>query len=130
MKSNKISGNRFGQNFLEFRRRELERFLLRVTSHPILRTSKYVQIFLETKDDSKFITVKEDEKQKNNSGFFSRFAKAMVSSPAVETDSWFAAKTEYISKLHSCLESLSNSAQAVNNYHQGLFCGFFYQNHL
>lgn len=118
MKTNKISGNRFGHNFLEYRRRELERFLVRVTAHPILRTSKYVQLFLETKDNSKFVSAKVDEKPKSSPGFFSRITKAMVSSGGVETDNWFAQKTEYISKLHLNLENLSNTAQVVNQHHE------------
>ena len=78
MKTNVISGNRFSRQFLEYRRRELERFLIRVTSHPILCTSKFVQLFLETEDNSKFVSVKDDEKPKSG-GFFSRITKGFFS---------------------------------------------------
>ena len=116
MKTNKISGNRFSSQFLEYRTRELERFLNRVSQHHILRTSKALQLFLETSDTSKFVTVKADEKQKSG-GFFSRITKALGSTSGAEIDPWFTQKTVYISQLKTNLESLSVASQNVNQYH-------------
>jgi hypothetical protein len=50
LQTNKISGNRFEQNFVEYRRKELQRFLTRVSEHPTLCTSKYLQLFLESEN--------------------------------------------------------------------------------
>src|SRR3990167_9477473 len=69
LQTNKFSGNAFSQNLLEFRRFELEKFLQRVASHPILSISKYLQLFLETQDNSKFTSAKVEDKPKT--GFFS-----------------------------------------------------------
>jgi hypothetical protein len=44
------AGSRFSDAHLEYRSRELERFVRRVTSHPVLCISKTLQQFLETED--------------------------------------------------------------------------------
>lgn len=48
----KVSGADFTAEFIESRRRQLEVFLRRVTSHPELNHSEAVQVFLEASDEA------------------------------------------------------------------------------
>jgi len=121
LRTNKISGNPFSTQFLEYRRRELQRFLMRVSSHPILSTSKLLQIFLETEDKSKFVTAKEEKPKNTSGGFFSMLTKAVtVSGPTAgtEVDPWFAEKSKYVASLKQHLETLAMTATTVTQYHQ------------
>ncbi|KAJ1970418.1 intercellular trafficking and secretion, partial [Dimargaris xerosporica] len=45
-----ITGDRFGPEFVAKRQASLERFLVRVAHHPVLRTSHYFIVFLEARD--------------------------------------------------------------------------------
>jgi len=121
--TNKISGNRFSQTFLEYRRRELERFLTRVVSHPSLCTSKYLQLFLETQDSSKFVEVIQEEKPASSGRFFSSIiSKATAvtgfgSTVGTEVDSWFSEKSAFISNIKLRLDTLISTSQQVTQLH-------------
>jgi len=118
--TNKISGNRFSQAFVEYRRKELERFLGRVSSHPVLSTSKYLQLFLETKDPSKFESVVQVDKP-GASGFFSSIISKATQVTALvvahEVDPWFAEKASFIANLKQRLDVLITTSQSVTQHH-------------
>jgi len=113
--------NRFNAEFIEHRRRELERFLLRIASHPVLVESRVLQNFLE----SESLNTNKKEQSSNSTssssgGFFSLIgavsntAKNTVESiqhlntftSVSEPDQWFDAKKNYIVALETNLHSL------------------------
>jgi len=106
--------DRFSPDFIEFRRRELEKFLKRVTSHPILSTSSHLRTFLEAPDSE----MQEVKITQQSSGFMTQMTnffgvKVMNSlAPAIEVDMWFDTKTRYINSLEIQLTALSNGLNA------------------
>jgi len=106
--------DRFSPDFMEFRRRELEKFLKRTVSHPLLSGSSHLQTFLEAHDSE----MQEAKISQQSSGFMTQMSnffgvKVMNSlAPAIEIDMWFDGKTRYINSLEVQLISLANSISA------------------
>jgi len=102
---------KFSPEFIEFRRRELEKFLKRVVAHPVLVTSQHLQIFLEAPDSAMQeakVTHQTGGLLNSVTNFFG--VKVMNSlAPAIEVDMWFDGKTRYIANLESSLLHLANS---------------------
>lgn len=107
--------NRFNAEFVEFRRRELERFLFRLVSHPVLIKSPWLQMFLETEN----LVQKEVPKpveEKKQTGFFSSLVGNSFSGGFTsqnEPDQWFDAKKNYIIALENQLNALAKSANML-----------------
>lgn len=115
LQTNKISGNRFSERFLEFRRRELQKFLSRVVSHPSLCTSQSLQLFLE-EEDSAVLTASREDETASKGGFLSflgKGMKAMAQLIGTEVDPWFTEKTQYIENLNTRLELVATAAAAT-----------------
>lgn len=74
---------RFSSEFVESRRRALEKYLERISKHPELSTSEHFVTFLQT-DDASFAKLKEDSKA----------AKPALSSTAAK---WLENKVQSIS---------------------------------
>ena len=113
---------------MEFRKKELEKFLQRVTSHPILCTSAQLQQFFEFPTDvcckisSLTVqgqaplksTIKKDQQQSTSSGnsgilsFFGNSIENISSSFAEKSDpdQWFDAKKNYVNVLENQLVAL------------------------
>jgi len=110
-----IIQDRFGSDFIETRRKELERFLKRITSHPILCVSKHLQTFLES-NEADFQAAKT---QKEGGGgvwesFFGASKKIASNittsiSGVTEVDPWFEEKTKYFNLLETHLSQLYNT---------------------
>jgi len=95
--------NRFSAEFIEFRRRELEKFLYRIVSHPVLVQSPSLQAFLEAENSenlalsSKPQATKKEQEGKSGGGFLSMLGSSIetISSnfnSQSEPDHWFDAK--------------------------------------
>eukprot|EP01095_Lingulamoeba_sp_RSL-Kostka_P009556 TRINITY_DN3322_c1_g2_i2.p1 TRINITY_DN3322_c1_g2~~TRINITY_DN3322_c1_g2_i2.p1 ORF type:complete len:571 (+),score=212.34 TRINITY_DN3322_c1_g2_i2:36-1748(+) len=116
IQTNKLFGNdRLSSAFTEYRKRELERFLKRISNHPTLCTSKYLQLFLETTDSAELVSIKSETKQASSS--WGSFFKKIGSGSATEIDPWFTEKTNYVSDLLQKLEFVAKSATNVIQKH-------------
>jgi len=96
---------------VEFRRRELEKFLRRVVDHPLLSTSSHLQLFLEAPESE----LQDAKVYQQPPGIASQVAtffgmKLQTSlAPPVETDAFFISKTKYISSLETHIENVANA---------------------
>eukprot|EP01112_Ceratiomyxa_fruticulosa_P008422 TRINITY_DN2183_c0_g1_i1.p1 TRINITY_DN2183_c0_g1~~TRINITY_DN2183_c0_g1_i1.p1 ORF type:complete len:536 (+),score=135.56 TRINITY_DN2183_c0_g1_i1:431-2038(+) len=121
--------SRFSTEFIEYRRKELEKFLNRVARHPRLYLSSSFRVFLEADDDAFALAktqskktgkpetaVEEDngesvtispaaEKRKGGGGFSSFFGGFSTSSNK-EVDQWFDARKAYLAQLEAQLNNL------------------------
>mmetsp|Transcript_22651 Transcript_22651/g.31533 ORF Transcript_22651/g.31533 Transcript_22651/m.31533 type:complete len:429 (+) Transcript_22651:73-1359(+) len=115
--------NRFNPEFMEFRKKELEKFLQRVTSHHVLCTSPQLQQFFEFPTDGQAplkSTIKKDQQQSAtgaNSGILSFFGNSIENissgfSDKSDPDQWFDAKKNYVNGLENQLTALE---KVVNN---------------
>lgn len=114
--------NRFNPEFMEFRKKELEKFLQRVTSHHVLCTSPQLQQFFEFPTDGQAplkSTIKKDQQQptNGNSGILSFFGNSIENissgfSDKPDPDQWFDAKKNYVTGLENQLTALE---KVVNN---------------
>jgi len=107
----------FNSEVLEYRRRELEKFLVRVLSHHTLCKSKDLMAFLRHHNEA-LTSLKEKEQPQQSSGFFSILGSSIsnqiesISSQVwsqKEPDQWFEAKKE----LHFCFrKSIDESCKS------------------
>lgn len=118
--------NKFEENLLAYRARELRRFLRRVAIHPVLRNSTQLQAFLS--EDQEFeqrkTTASATTAQKAGGmfgGFFGNVKKAVVSAaptavtggPVEEKDEWFREKTAYITAVGLGLTSAGKTFHSL-----------------
>eukprot|EP01117_Protostelium_nocturnum_P011715 TRINITY_DN4266_c0_g1_i1.p1 TRINITY_DN4266_c0_g1~~TRINITY_DN4266_c0_g1_i1.p1 ORF type:complete len:441 (-),score=188.19 TRINITY_DN4266_c0_g1_i1:62-1384(-) len=109
--------NRFNTEFVEYRRKELERFLKRVVAHPNLSQSIDLQAFFEAeRGESTLKKAVEKEKRESNdpapsSGgkFFSFLGAAATSAPPSDPDQWFDSKRHYITSLENHFQILNKN---------------------
>jgi len=118
--------NRFSAEFVEYRRKELERFMKRVLNHPILKDSKSIPLFLHSTDAelqgyrSKGVPQEEKPKAANKKGFFATFT-ASISSVTntltgvelTETDPWFDKHKTYLNNLEQQLQLLGDRSESA-----------------
>jgi len=126
------AGSRFSEALLEYRSRELERFVRRVTSHPVLCTSKYLQHFLESEESAELQGLKplEEDPAKatstsssSGSGFFGMLGRGIGitgPAPATEVDQWFDLKANYLLGLQNELQAVSRGSATVISKHAGM----------
>ena len=119
---NKI--NKFEATLLAYRTRELQRFLRRMASHPVLRNSTQLQAFFC--EDSEF----EDRKLKNSatvankagtvfSGIFGNVKKAVVASVPSITGGAAQERDDLVKQKIAYVEALSQSlTAAAKSFHQ------------
>jgi len=120
LKKTVIPIDRFSVDFLEYRRRELEKFLKRAVEHPLLSQSRHLQLFLEAPEtelgDAK--TVQQPPGMASQFASFFGMKITNTLSPPVEMDPWFQSKTRYINTLEIQLNGLAthfNNLLVKNN---------------
>jgi len=95
--------NRFNAEFVEYRRRELERFLKRVVDHHHLSQSADLQNFFESE---------KSEKESAGGSKILSFLSGASASPAGNTqdvDPWFDSKKNYIGSLETHFQMLTKN---------------------
>eukprot|EP00033_Pygsuia_biforma_P001428 GCRY01001612.1.p1 GENE.GCRY01001612.1~~GCRY01001612.1.p1 ORF type:complete len:431 (+),score=88.28 GCRY01001612.1:173-1465(+) len=103
----KVAVGRFHEAVVEARRRELERFLDKVTFHPSLKEDVSLRLFLQTTND---------EEIGNNGGFgkaFSNFTQHISKgvdklTTTVQVDDWTFERKNYLNELRFTLNELEN----------------------
>jgi sorting nexin-1/2 len=113
--------NRFNAEFLEFRRRELERFLHRISVHPVLSHSPELHKFLESTEplsDTPKSPPTKKEGGGSSSGLFSFLGTSIESISSnfgaqSEPDQWFDAKKNYFNSLESHLTALAKATSQI-----------------
>jgi sorting nexin-1/2 len=122
--------NTFDDDFLEGRRFELERFLVRCSQHPALYTSSDFQLFLEASE----ATLKKARSDKpaqswglKIASWLSSSASAMAASAApeqfgapVELDPWFGSQAAYVQQMQKALSKVEGSAGRLVSRHLAL----------
>jgi len=117
--------NRFNLDFIEYRRKELQKFLARIIDHPVLSKSSQFHLFLTTSNGESLKSQVSGTK-KEQTGLLSLFGSKIPSSlsnpienlsnfaftPQKEPDQWFDAKKNYINALETQLSAL---ARATND---------------
>jgi len=115
--------NRFNPDFIEYRRKELERFLRRVASHPVLQTSELLKAFLEL-SDSEFAQFKEGPKKEKKGLVASLTDKigvsVTISGVPVEVDNWYTAQKSYVQVLDNNLQTLLKRSSTISNKHKDM----------
>jgi len=113
--------NRFNTEFLENRRRELERFLQRIVDHPVLIQSTELQTFLESSESlsTPKVPAVQPRKESTSSSLFSFLGSSIESISNLNTiqnepDQWFDAKRNYINALDSHLNSIVKSINQIS----------------
>jgi len=114
--------NRFSIEFMEYRRKELEKFLCRLSAHQVLSESPQIRLFLESENietsiESKSVDSSGSTGVSSSGRFFSLIGSSIESisnnfTQQNEPDPWFDAKKNYILSLENQLNSL---ARIVNN---------------
>jgi len=110
--------NRFNTEFLEYRRRELEKFLQRIIVHPVLSESVELQTFLESAEILS-APPKAPPKKESSSGLFSFLGSSIEtisnlnSTAQNEPDQWFDAKKNYIIALENHLIALGKATSQI-----------------
>eukprot|EP01104_Vermistella_antarctica_P014363 TRINITY_DN44_c0_g1_i1.p1 TRINITY_DN44_c0_g1~~TRINITY_DN44_c0_g1_i1.p1 ORF type:complete len:493 (+),score=198.67 TRINITY_DN44_c0_g1_i1:26-1480(+) len=113
--------SKFVPEFVEYRRRELERFLRRVAAHRVLCKAKSLQVFLEATEEE-LNAVKNQESSQGGgiaSSITGWFGKK-ISNPfgnAEEVDEWFSAKEQYLGALEIQFTTLTKSTNALAKSH-------------
>lgn len=110
-----IIQNRFDPQFIEARRRELGKFLTRLADHPVLAASEVLQTFLES-DAEEFSAAKTKKPPATvTKKVFSWMSSTVTQqlSPAVEVDTWFGDKKQYLQDLESALEACLKTSGTV-----------------
>eukprot|EP01116_Phalansterium_solitarium_P023346 TRINITY_DN8118_c0_g1_i1.p1 TRINITY_DN8118_c0_g1~~TRINITY_DN8118_c0_g1_i1.p1 ORF type:complete len:443 (+),score=212.65 TRINITY_DN8118_c0_g1_i1:88-1329(+) len=124
--------NRFSAEFVEYRRRELERFLQRVLSHPVLRTSTALPVFFEAHSSEALAAWQSrpasrdvpDAKEKSGGGMLSSLSSSLfghtlstVVGPAgftvKEPDPQFEARKAALLQQESAIDRLNSKLGAV-----------------
>eukprot|EP01125_Pyxidicula_operculata_P016686 TRINITY_DN5771_c0_g6_i1.p1 TRINITY_DN5771_c0_g6~~TRINITY_DN5771_c0_g6_i1.p1 ORF type:complete len:408 (+),score=110.34 TRINITY_DN5771_c0_g6_i1:1206-2429(+) len=123
--------NRFSSEFVEYRRKELQRFLKRVLNNPVLSKSAALAPFL-SESEPEFQKVRSsgvtqnktpsaEKEKKGISGFFSSLSKqfdqtittvssAMKNVELTEVDPWFSSSKSYVSHMAADLDKLQNDS--------------------
>jgi len=106
--------NRFNTEFIEYRRRELERFLHRVVGHPILSQSLEFITFLESTEPLVSKGSNKKQQKPSNSRILSFIGSSIETistnfNAQSEPDQWFDAKRNYINSLENHLNTLAKS---------------------
>jgi len=96
---------------VEYRRRELEKFLKRTVEHPLLCFSSHLQTFLEGPE----LQLTESKTTQQPPGLADKFAnffgmKIQTSlSPPIEVDPWFQSKIRYVNALETQVNMLAGN---------------------
>jgi len=111
-----LSGN-FEESLMAFRARELQRFLQRVLSHPVMAEDEAVQIFI-TANESDFAARRNRKEGKTN--FFTMMKQKAVNlatSSKVDNDPepWFTEKADDILKREVTLTQMAQTGQKMIN---------------
>lgn len=116
--------DRFSTDFIESRRKELERFLKHVVSHPALNNSKTLQVFLEA-SEAELQTAKNPPATGSVWGSLFGASKKIATNIStslgghVEIDPWFEQKTKYFNSLETDLFQLTNTVvNTVRKYYE------------
>jgi len=121
--------NRFNSEFVEYRRRELERFLARVVEHPVLQASSVLQSFLQSESPQNEATMSSEVVKKDHSstaGLFSFLGSSLDSISAInltaqaDPDQWFDAKRNYVLALESQLLAFSKAMNTLTRHRKEL----------
>ncbi|PRP73193.1 vacuolar protein sorting-associated protein vps5 [Planoprotostelium fungivorum] len=108
--------NRFNSEFVEYRRKELEKFLIRVVNHHHLCQSPDLLAFLETnKPEGGQVrkSVEKSSEKEAGSGFFSFLATTPAAMGTVaDPDPWFENKKNYITSLETHFQMLIKNLNA------------------
>jgi len=120
-----VTGAAFSANFISERRRGLEKFLLRLSVHEVLQSSKVVHDFLHA-DDASFASLKVEKKEPapgQKSGFlnffnesyqaFSNIVGAGAERPKTAEDIDCEGVLEYATLLEKQLEKVHTSAEEL-----------------
>jgi len=109
--------NRFNAEFVEYRRKELERFLQRVVAHHHLCQSPDLQAFFETEKAEGGLVKKSVDKSQtqgeSKSGFLSFLSTTPTLGVVQDPDPWFDSKKNYISSLETHYQLLTKN---LNTY--------------
>jgi sorting nexin-1/2 len=132
---NSLSFNRFTPEFIEIRRRELEKFLRRVAEHAVLSTSPDFLTFLEAADE-KFAAAKQNKTAPSQdapkaSGGFASSVMSLFGSAAQkvssalggtfeDSDPWFIDRTAYINQLDVQLSNLARASNGLGRRYKEL----------
>eukprot|EP01102_Stenamoeba_stenopodia_P013041 TRINITY_DN416_c0_g2_i10.p2 TRINITY_DN416_c0_g2~~TRINITY_DN416_c0_g2_i10.p2 ORF type:complete len:443 (-),score=149.33 TRINITY_DN416_c0_g2_i10:2283-3611(-) len=116
--------DRFSTDFIESRRKELERFLKHIVSHPVLNSSKTLLVFLEA-SEADLQTAKNPPSTGGVWGSLFGASKKIATNISTslggttEVDPWFEEKTKYINSLETDLFQLSNTVvNTVRKYYE------------
>jgi sorting nexin-1/2 len=108
--------SRFNEDFIEFRRRELEKFLRRVGAHPGLQTSEDLQTFLEASED----TIASLQGKKPGD-FFASFKDVGSKLQKLQflnqqdSDQWFESKKQSLITQEAQLKGLMKATEKLVN---------------
>jgi len=107
--------SRFFTDVVQYRRREFNRFLGRISSHPVLSKDKSVELFLTAKEDEL------NSHQEESSGFFQNMLSTVTNIPQIATeliseveekDKWFETQESYMEDLGRDLALLKKATNA------------------
>jgi len=122
--------SRLNPDFIEYRRKELERFLKRVLSHPTFKDLPSISVFLEGSDfdvveaKQKF----DNEKRQKSTGF--GFLQFFTNNKSEEIDDWFKKYKEYLIEFESNIQQLESNetlllqSKSELNIHVAGVCSF------
>ncbi|KAG9293332.1 hypothetical protein G9A89_007578 [Geosiphon pyriformis] len=106
-----LAAARFQTEFVENRRKALEKCLRKITSHPELQCDSDLRLFLESD------TFTTDVKRNESKGVLRSLSDAMSSATAfnkfTETDEWFETRRNQLDILESQLKALVKSVEAI-----------------
>lgn len=106
----------FSPEFVEGRRRALERFLNRCATHPLVGVHERFRMFLQA-DDEALAKAKQDANTKQGGGFFSGLASMTMSSKAEqvksEQDLQFEEISVYVSNLESQMQNVAKHTASL-----------------
>jgi sorting nexin-1/2 len=106
---------RFSPDFIEYRRRALEKCLQRIGQHPILQMSHDFRTFLEIAED--FESIAGDLERETRRGFFDKLgdvvSSALSFSKTSEVDDWFEQKRLRLDIMETQLHSLHKSLEQM-----------------
>lgn len=113
--------DRFAPEFIEYRRKELQRFLKRVLGHPVLSQAKVVTMFLTAPEDQLSILQKEaapkSQQKRSLMSYFSSAAEKLTSlagNAPVEVTKWFDSEKGYMHDLSQHLFAAETRVSTTN----------------
>lgn len=115
--------SRFQQSVLQYRKREFNRFLARITSHPALSKDSSVALFLTAKDDELAHTIAAESALNNVQQTMQTFSFSSVletvtkvsqkiTNDVEEVDKWFSPQDEYLESLGAALSQTKKNSGA------------------